>query len=157
MASWTEVTITPGVEAIAQLRQSWEWLLGASWRPLLFSAVGDVFLQRQAGTVWWLGTATGSLEQVAESEAEFVALLEGEHVNEWFMPSLVEALKSAGKQLSPGQCYSYTTLPVFNEGSFSVENMYPLSAKEHFSFTGHVIKQIQTLSDGTPVSFKIEE
>jgi len=156
MASWSELIVTPSSEAVAELRESWSWLLGSKWRPLLFSAVGDVFLQLEAGTVWWLSTATGSLEQVAESEAEFRSLLGGEQVNEWFLPGLVKALQAAGKSLSPGQCYSYTTLPVFAEGSFSVENMYPLDAKEHFSLTGRVMQQIQSLPDGAQVSIKFE-
>lgn len=156
MSSWSELVFTPSSEAVAELRESWLWLLGSKWRPLLFSAVGDVFLQLEAGTVWWLSTATGSLEQVAESESEFIGLLGGEQVNEWFLPGLVEALQTAGKPLSPGQCYSYTTLPVFAEGSFSVENMYPLSAKEHFNLTGRVMKQIQSLPDGSKVLIKFE-
>jgi len=156
MASWSEITINPSEEAVSQLRESWSWLLGSSWRPLLFSAIGDVFLQLQTGSVWWLSTATGSLQQVASSESEFAALLAGEQVNEWFLPGLVEALQSAGMNLLPGQCYSYTTLPVFAEGSFSVENMYPLSAKEHFSLTGHVMQQIQSLPDGAKISIKFE-
>jgi hypothetical protein len=157
MASWSDVTITPPDEAVAELRKSWSWLLGSRWRPLLFSAVGDVFLELQAGTVWWLSTATGSLEQVADSESDFVGMLNGEQAEEWFLPGLVEALQSAGKHLAPGQCYSFTTLPVFAEGSFSVENMLPLSAKEHFGVTGHVMQQIQSFPDGTEVSIKIVE
>ncbi len=157
MASWSEITITPTDDAVAQLRESWSWLLGTSWRPLLFSAVGDVFLQLQAGTVWWLSTATGSFEQVAHSESEFISMLAGEQVNEWFLPDLVEELQSAGINLLPGQCYSYTTLPIFAEGSFSVENMHPLSAKEHFSFTGHVMQKIQSLPDGAKISIKFEK
>jgi len=155
MPSRTEVTIAPPDEAVAQLRESWFWLLGANWRPLLFSAIGDVFLQLPAGTVWWLSTATGGLEQVAESEPEFVDLLAGERVNEWFLPGLVQALQSAGKHLQPDQCYSYATLPVFSDGSFSVDNMHPMNAKEHFGFTGDVMRQIQSLPDGARVSIQV--
>ena len=157
MPSWSELTITPTAEAVSELRESWSWLLGTSWRPLLFSAIGDVFLQLPAGTVWWLSTATGSLEQIAESEADFVAKLASEQADQWFLPGLVEALRSSGKHLRPGQCYSYTTLPVFAEGSFSVENTYPIEANEHFGLTGHILKQIQALPDGAQVSIKIVE
>lgn len=157
MPTWSEITVTPTAEAVSELREAWSWFLGADWRPMLFSAVGDVFLQLPSGTVWWLSTATGSLEQVAESEAEFISKLAGEQVNEWFLPGLVESLRSSGKQLLPGQCYSYTTLPVFAEGSFSAENMFPLDAKEHFGVTGHIMKQIQALPDGSKVSIRVEE
>jgi hypothetical protein len=124
---------------------------------MLFSAIGDVFLQLPAGTVWWLSTATGSLEQIAGSEADFTAKLAGGQVDEWFLPGLVEALQSNGKYLLPGECYSYTTLPVFAEGSFSVENMFPLGAEEHFGVTGHIMKQIRGVPDGAEVSIRVEE
>ena len=157
MTSWSEITVTPTAEALTELRDSWSWLLGTSWRPLLFSAIGDVFLQLPAGTVWWLSTPIGNLEQVAESETDFIAKLEGEQVDEWFLPGLVEALRSSGKHLLPGQCYSYITLPVFGEGSFSIESMYPIDAKEHFGVTGNIMKQIQALPDGSKVSIKMVE
>ncbi len=157
MTSWSEITVTPTADAVSELRDSWSWLLGTSWRPLLFSAIGDVFLQLPAGTVWWLSTPIGSLEQVADSETDFNAKLMGEQVDEWFLPGLVEALRSSGKLLLPGQCYSYTTLPVFDEGSFSVENMYAIDAKEHFGVTGNIMKQIQALPDGSKVSIKMVE
>lgn len=153
----SQITINPTAEAVAELRESWSWLLGVDWRPMLFSAVGDVFLQLPSGTVWWLSTATGSLEQIAESEADFVAKLSGEQVDEWFLPGLVESLRSSGKHLLPGQCYSYTTLPVFAEGSFSVENMFQIDATEHFGVTGQIMKQIRALPDGTKVSIKVEK
>lgn len=156
MNARTEITIAPTDEAVAQLRESWLWLLGENWRPLLFSAIGDVFLQLPAGSVWWLSTATGGLEQVAESEPEFVELLgSSEKLHEWFLPGLVQALKAADKPLSPGQCYSYKTLPVFSDGSFSVDNMHALDAREHFGFTGEVMRQIQALPDGAQVTIKV--
>jgi hypothetical protein len=46
---------------------------------------------------------------------------------------------------------------VFAEGSFSVENMFPVDAKEHFALSGHIIKQIQSLPDGSQVSISIKE
>lgn len=157
MSSWSQITINPTAEAVAELRESWSWLLGVDWRPMLFSAVGDVFLQLPSGTVWWLSTAAGSLEQIAESEADFIAKLSGEQVDEWFLPGLVESLRSSGKHLLPGQCYSYTTLPVFAEGSFSVENMFQIDAKEHFGVTGQIMKQIRALPNGARVSIKVEK
>jgi len=67
MTTWSDITIQPEEPALAALRTSWRWMLGDAWTPLLFSAIGDVFFEVPAGTVWWLSTATGSLEQVAES------------------------------------------------------------------------------------------
>jgi hypothetical protein len=78
------------------------------------------------------------LEQVAESQQQFAELLSGERADEWFLPGLVEVLRSQGKVLGADQCYTYAILPIFSQGSFSAENMHPVSAAEHFSMSGHI-------------------
>ena len=157
MATWSDITIQPDEAALASLRTSWRWMLRDTWTPLLFSAIGDVFFEVPAGTVWWLSTATGSLEQVADSQATFRELLGTEKADEWFLPSLVEALRSSGKKLQPHQCYTYAILPVFTEGSFSAENMHPVSAAEHFSLSGRVHESIRQLPDGANVQITLQE
>lgn len=147
----TELTAQPSQDALDALRDAWRWLLGERWTPLLFSAIGDVFLQLPAGAIWWLSTATGDLQQVADSREQFIGLLEGEQIDEWFLPGLVGTLRSQGKALSPGQCYSFVTLPVFAAGSFSAENMFPCDATEHFVLAGEIHQSIRGLPDGTPV------
>ncbi|WP_354329836.1 MULTISPECIES: T6SS immunity protein Tdi1 domain-containing protein [unclassified Undibacterium] len=123
----------------------------------MFSAIGDVFFEVSAGTVWWLSTATGALEQVAESREQFASLLEGDAVDEWFLPCLVEVLYAQGKQLGEDQCYTYAILPIFSEGSFSAENMYPVLAAEHFSMSGHLHESIRKLPDGAQVQVTISD
>ena len=157
MATWSVITIQPPQSALSALRASWRWILGEVWTPLLFSAIGDVFFEVPAGSVWWLSTATGNLEQVAESRANFREFLGTDKANEWFLPGLVETLRSVGKILEPHQCYTYAILPVFAEGSFSAENMHPVSAAEHFSLTGHVHESIRQLPDGANVQIAIKE
>jgi Domain of unknown function (DUF1851) len=157
MTTWSEITIQPNEAAMASLRTSWQWMLGSAWKPLLFSAIGDVFFEVPAGSVWWLSTATGGLEQVAESEATFREFLGTEKSDEWFLPGLVEALRRSGKILQPDQCYTYAILPIFTDGSFSAENMHPVSATEHFSFSGHVHESIRRLPEGADVQITIQE
>ena len=157
MASWTQIIIHPSEAAVNALRDSWRWQLGDGWTSLMFSAIGDVFFEVSAGTVWWLSTATGALEQVAESCEQFASLLEGEAVDEWFLPGLVEVLRSQGKQLGQDQCYTYAVLPIFSEGSFSAENMYPVLAAEHFAMSGHVHESIRKLPDGAQVQIIITD
>lgn len=147
----TDLIAQPDPAALESLRGAWRWLLGERWSPLLFSAIGDVFIELPAGVVWWLSTATGDLEQVADSREHFLRLLDGEQVDEWFLPGLVETLRSQGKPLSLGQCYSFVTLPVFVAGSFSAENMFPCEAAEHFALAGQIHQSIRGLPDGTPV------
>lgn len=157
MVTWSDITIQPEEAAVAALRASWRWMLGDAWTPLLFSAIGDVFLELPAGAVWWLSTATGSLEQVADSQADFRKLLETQRTDEWFLPGLVEALRRNGKKLQPHQCYTYAIFPVFTAGSFSAENMHPVSATEHFSLSGRVHERIRQLPDGASVHVVIQD
>ena len=151
MQHLSEVTIYLDDESVDCLRQSWSWLIGENWEPLLCSAIGDVFFKVKAGTVWWLCTATGSLEQVAASVLDFNFQLQGSQVDEWFLPGLVEALKRHDKNLTPHQCYSYFTLPLFQGGSYSVENMHPEAVTDHFKRTGRIIQNIQSQPDGASV------
>lgn len=123
----------------------------------MFSAIGDVFLQVAAGTVWWLSTATGDLEQVAESRQHFAELLGTQSADEWFLPGLVDVLRSQGKILADDQCYTYVILPIFSEGSFSAENMYPVSAAEHFALSGRMHESIRQLPDGAQVRISITD
>ena len=157
MASWSQITIHPSEVAINALRESWRWQLGDRWAPIMFSAVGDVFFEVSAGTIWWLSTATGTLEQVAESREHFALLLEGEAVDEWFLPGLVKLLRIQGKELGNDQCYTYAISPVFSGGSFSAENMHPVSAAEHFSLSGHLHESIRKLPDGAQVQVTIND
>jgi hypothetical protein len=148
MTDMSAMSMKPSDEAVLALRENWRWLLGDGWQPLMFSAIGDVFFSVSAGSVWWLSTATGSLEQVAASHEHFLEMLEGESVDEWFLPGLVKFLRSQGKILGVDQCYSYAVFPVFEHGSFSYENMHAASAAEHFSLSGKLFESIRQLPDG---------
>lgn len=123
------------------LRSAWAWRLGEVWQPLMASVIGDVFVLTPAGSVWWLSTASGDLEQVADSPADFRARLsDPEAQDEWFLPGLVHALQEQGKTLLPGQLYGYSVLPVFEGGSFSVENMLPVDAAAHYTLSGELLR-----------------
>ena len=135
---WESLTCTPTDAALKQLAESWGWMLREPFVPVVFSAVGDVFLEPDSGGVWWLNTGVGELTQVAESPQEFRDLLGTEFADEWFLPSLVESLHAAGKIAQAGQCYTYVTLPVFAEGKYDVANLNPVPVhclKEKLRYT----------------------
>jgi hypothetical protein len=152
---WSLLTITPTDEAVQQLIESWAWLLPEPFKPLLFSALGDVFFQSNSGNVFWLNTGTAEVTQVADSPTHFRELLGTEVVAQWFLPPLIERLRNAGKLLGPGQCYTYVTLPVFAEGKYEVDNLNPVPAHEHFALTGQVLSQIQSLPNGAKVRLSV--
>lgn len=152
---WSSLTCTPSDEAVEQLAESWGWMLREPFVPVLFSVLGDVFLEPDSGGVWWLNTGTGDLTRVAESVPEFRELLGTELADEWFMPELIARLHAAGKIAGPGQCYTYVTLPVFAEGKYEVANLNPVQAHEHFGLTGHILREIQSLPDGAKVRVSV--
>ena len=157
MTNWLQASFKPQDAAIGALREHWRWLLGDVWQPFLFSSIGDVFFTLASGSVWWLSTATGSLEQVADSRDHFSALLEGESTDEWFLPGLPAALHAHGKPLGADECYSYTVFPVFQHGSFSVENMLAMSAAAHYAASGKLHESIRGLPDGADAAVRLTD
>ena len=149
--SWSQLTCTPDSDAIRELASAWGWRLKEPFRPLLFSALGDMFYARDAGDVWWLNTGSGELTRVAATVEEFQALLRTDRSDEWLLPPLVEQLRAAGKVLEAGECYTYVILPIFAEGKYEVDNLNPVRAREHFGLTGGIHKDLQTVPDGTKV------
>jgi hypothetical protein len=149
--SWSSLTFTPNDEAVEQLFASWAWLLQIPFAPVLFSVLGDAFLQSESGEIYWLETGAGELSKVADSIESFRELLKTDLAEDWFLPGLVAELQTAGTIVSPGRCYGFVILPIFKEGKYEVGNLKPISAKEYFSFTGMMHKQLQELPDGATV------
>jgi hypothetical protein len=154
---WSELTITPDQDAIERLRQDWAWLLPQQWTPLLFSAFGDVFLERADGVVSWLNTGTGELVDVAADRQCFRTALAGDAIENWFLPPLIEKLHDLGKILEPGQCYSYTIFPVFAEGKYEPDNIWVSPMKEHFGLSGDLHRQLKSLPNGQKVQIVIND
>ena len=154
--SWNSITVVPSDEAIAELRNEWSWLLPIRYQPVLFNALGDMFYETMDGEIWWLNTGTAELSKVATSREEFQTLCGMEVAVDWFLPPLIERLLKAGKSLARGQCYTFVTLPIFLGGTYTVENLNPVDAKEHFGLTALVHKQIRDAKDGDQIRIKIE-
>jgi hypothetical protein len=152
--SGSDLTFMPSQDAIERLAEAWAWLLKEPFRPVLFSIMGDVFLEPDSGGIWWLNTGTGELMRVADSIEQFRDLLRTEVADEWLMPGLVEQLHAAGKIPEAGECYTYVTLPVFAEGKYEVDNLNPVPAGEHFSLTGHILHEIHELPDEAKVKLQ---
>lgn len=153
--SWNDLTCTPDKDAIDALAESWQWRIGDAFTPLLFTALGDMFYEADEGGVYWLNTGTAEVERVAENVEQFNQLLREDIAGEWLLPPLVEALIEAGKTRAEGECYTYVTLPVFEEGEYTVENFNAVPAVEHFELTGSVLQQLQDVPDGTTVNIDV--
>jgi hypothetical protein len=152
---WSALTFTPSAEALKRIAESWGWLLREPFTPVLFSVLGDMFFEPDSGGVWWLNTGVAEVTQVANSVDEFQELLGTDLADEWFMPGLVEQLHDAGKIPGPGQCYTYVTLPIFEEGKYEVANLNPVPAEEHFGLTGQLLNELHTLPNGAKAQVKV--
>jgi len=152
---WKHLIVTPDTDAISELKAAWSWLLPTHYEPLLFNALGDMFYETATGEVWWLNTGTAELAKLGESKQEFQQLLGTESADDWFLPSLIEELMQAGKVLTEGRCYTFVTLPIFIGGTYTVENLNPVPAREHFGWTGEFHKKISHLKDGDKVRIRI--
>jgi hypothetical protein len=146
------------LEDVSVALSAWSWLLEEGrWCPLLVGAAGDVFLAN-AEDVFRLDTGVGELERIAENESRFWKLLNDPAlVHEWFLEPVVDELRASAKELGPGQCYSFTILPVFEEGSYTAENRVVIPVVEHLRVTGDILSQINGLTDGDKVRIKVVE
>ena len=141
-------------EEAQSLLSEWRWFVGEVQRVLLVSASGDLFLTDPDGKVFWLETGSGRLDQVAASVADFEAALADEiNQQKWLLAEVVEALRSKGVSLGPGQCYGFCMLAVLG-GAYDGDNRVAVTAREHFGFTGYLHGQIKDLPDGTQVKLK---
>jgi hypothetical protein len=64
-------------------------------------------------------------------------------------------LHDAVKIPGPGQCYTYVTLPIFEEGRYEVSNLNPVLAEEHFGLTGQLLSELHTLPNGAKAQVKV--
>ncbi|MDP3748893.1 MAG: hypothetical protein Q8Q88_17785 [Phenylobacterium sp.] len=154
--TFADLTFIPDDDALAALASAWAWRFTEPFEPVLFTAMGDVFVRYDDGEVWWLNTGTAELVRVAPSTAAFSKLLAGDDGDYWLMPGFVEELRLAGKRLEPGCCYSFVTLPIFSEGRYEVANLNPMTGREHFGVTGSLHAQLQALPDGALVTVRVE-
>lgn len=139
------------------LAASWERLIAEPSRPVLFSTMGDVFIEKEAGDVWWLSTGVGKLTRVADSLPIFQALPNTDLANELFLPALVGRLHAACKVPAQGEYFTFVTLPVFLQKTYEVSNLNPVDAQKHFAMTGHLIREVKNLPDGAHVRIAVKD
>lgn len=124
--------------------------------PLWVSAAGDVFLTNAAGSVARLDTGSGTLEDVAASVREIEAMLADLNgADELLLTPVISELRRGGKLLASGQCYGFTILPIFREGSYKAENRFMLSDLEHIRYTGAMHLKLKEVPDDQSVEVKV--
>ena len=96
--TWNELTISPDGVDFNDLLSEWRWLVGKEYKPVIISALGDLFLRHDDGRIFWLNTGSGELTEVAKDAEEFKKLMvQSDNTDEWFLPNLIGDLLASGK------------------------------------------------------------
>ena len=145
-----DLTVKFNQETSDNLTADWTWLIGTDKKPILVSAIGDMFLKADNENIYWLDVGQGKLKLVANDTHDFRnKLTDIEQVNEWFMIDLTIELLS-DKKLKDGQLFSFKKLPVIG-GDYSVDNFEPADIEVHFCIAGQIHEQTKDLPDGTKI------
>ena len=152
-----DLTINPQGLDLEALLDEWTWAMPEPMRPVLLTAMGDVFAQGESGTVYFVDAVEGVINPVADDGESFQALLrDSQFVTNHMFPSRIVELRKAGKTLPPQHVYSHTQ-PLALGGADELENVDATDASVHISIHGQVHRQIKDLPPGTPISdIKIE-
>ena len=128
-------------------------LVPAKSRVLRTSLFGDVFLIDDAGAVHMLERGGCTAGCIASSEEEFWREVQDDSQG-WQLRPLADECRRAGKLLSEGRCYAFTTLPVLG-GDYTAENVWVAPWEEWFGLTADVYRLIRDLPDGASIQLKV--
>ncbi len=152
-----DLTISPNGIDLDTLLSEWTWAMPEPLRPVLLTAMGDVFAQGESGAVYFVDMVEGNIRVVANDGNSFQALMRNnQFVTDHMFPSRIVELRNAGMSLQPGEVYSHRQLLVLG-GDDDVGNIEATDVSVHVSIHGQVHRQVKDLPDGAPISeIKIE-
>ena len=154
MISLQELTIGTEEFEQSQLLSSWAWRMPQHLQPLFLSTFGDWFFRDGEDRILMFDLVSGELKQIADSKAEFEALLELEdYQREWLMSQMVEQLHQLGIKRAAGQCYAFRTPPMLG-GQLLPSNIVLWDLEAYQTGTSKVHQQLGGLPFGTHVVAK---
>jgi hypothetical protein len=157
MIPLSELKISTDEFDAPRLLAHWAWRVPQHFQPLFLSNFGDWFFRDSYDHIHKFDLVAGELKQLADSQAEFEALLEvEEYQREWLMSHLVGALQQSGLTRSRGQCYAFRTPPMLG-GQVSPSNIVVWDIAAYQSGMSKVHEQAGRLSPGTKVVIKPEK
>jgi len=71
------------------------------------------------------------------------------------MIPLVDQCRASGLRLAEGQCYAFRVLPVFQEGSYDLGNVFVSTIQGYADFTGQIHEQIADAPDGSRIKIVV--
>ena len=152
-----DLTINADSVDLDTLLSDWEWAMPEPLRPVLLTAMGDVFAQGNSRSVYFVDVVDGSIRLVADDGESFEQLLRNnQFVTDHMFPARVVEFRKAGLTLEPTQVYSHKQLLVLG-GADDLENVETTDVSVHVSIHGQIHFQVKDLPNGTPISeFKIK-
>jgi hypothetical protein len=146
-----DLTINPSQVDMENLLTEWEWAMPEPMRPVLLTAMGDVFAQGDSKGVFLLDVVGGCFEKVAENGDEFQNLLRNvQFVTDKLLPARILQLRKSGKTLGPNEVYSHKH-PLVLGGEDTDENTEVTDVSVHISIHGQIHRQVKDLPDGTSI------
>jgi hypothetical protein len=109
----------------------------------------DFFLIFTDGSVNWLEAQAGRISRVADTRADFEAMMEDEHPH-WLMTGAVDEAVSRGWRLGPGQAYVYKAPPMLG-GEYDFANIEVGEIEGAMRVLGDVFRQAKNLPEGARV------
>ena len=157
--TWDDITIDFSEINIPELYSHWSWLFDFTEpiRPLMMSTFGDLFFQKKDMKVYFIDTIEGTLSEFAESESEFIKLINTpENIENFLLSNLVLTLIENNKILTKGKSYSFE-IPMILGGKETTDNVEISDLVVWVSIIGQIHKQVKDLPIGTKISgFKME-
>lgn len=144
--------LTSTTKSSDELLADWRWLIGPDLQLWRATKMGDAFLRDPAdGSIHFLDTVSGTVERVADDEADFEAVIvSGDNADRWLMREVVGMQAMLGMLPGPEQCLSFKTPPVLG-GQLLPDNFDVNSLLVHLSFAGQLHGQIKDLPEGAPI------
>ena len=137
--------------------ETWRWRIGADARPWLVTALGDVFVRAADGRISFLDTYVGELSEAAAANTDWTRALQNPgHLEQWFDPSLVSALRHRGLILGPEQCYAPIE-PLLLGGRMEPANFEVTEWRVHVGLMGRMRAEMNGLAAGAAVHPLVSE
>jgi hypothetical protein len=138
-----------------RLLLEWRWLCPSRMSLVARNVFGDLFLQNEAGEIFWLNATVGRVERVSSSKAEFHEMAgASDKRREWFAEPEMMAYRERGLVPGPSQCIGFSIPAVFKEGG-KPDTAYVADLYDYVSFLGDLHRQIFELPDGSKVRLRV--
>jgi len=137
---------TPTESAVSAALALWPELAGSRVRPLIVSAFGDIYVEKEAGDVWVVKPIELECVRVCGSVEELQKLFSDP---EWATENLITDLALLAKQRAiprePNQVFAFAPHPLFT-GSLGIEQLIPMDVEVWH----HLCLQLRSAQQGAP-------